>query len=257
MKARLALLLMALCTLLATSRALAQCAQWEAGPLDNGVAADGANGNVYAAISWDPDDLGPLASRLVVGGDFTNIGGVAATNIAQRDPVTGQWQPIGSGISPHVNALALFNGQLVAGCGGDNDVGTFDPTVQRWDGSAWQAMAATNTGSVDVMAVFNGSLYIGGNFMTNFVPGTSNPAYFLARWNAGANLWDAVDGAGFGSQTNTAVRALEIYNGDLYAGGWAFNVGRLARGTIGGAWSEVARQVAWGWSTISRCTTAN
>jgi hypothetical protein len=218
MKSRLALLLMLLCMLHATSEALAQCALWSAGPLDNGTAPNGANGNVYAAVSWDPDDLGPLAPRLVVGGDFTSIGGVAVTNIAQRDPATGQWAPVGSGISATVNALTVFYGELVAGCSGDNNVGTFDQTVRRWDGSAWQSLSATNTGSVLAMEEYNGALYIGGTFMTHFVPGGSNDAYFLARWDPIANLWHDVEG-GFGSQTNTAVRALAVYNGDLYAGG--------------------------------------
>jgi hypothetical protein len=219
MLTRFTITIMALCLVYGASPALAQCPDWLAGPLDNGSAANGANGNIYASISWDPDGGGPLGARLVVAGSFTSIGGVSVVNIAQRDPITGLWSPIGGGIPATVNALAVFNDQLVAGTVGDNDVGTFDQTVKVWDGSSWTALGATNTGSVFALAVYNGALYIGGTFLTNFTSGV-DPAYFVARWNPGADAWDNLSNP-FGSQTNTGVYALAEYNGDLYAGGFA------------------------------------
>jgi hypothetical protein len=245
MNARVLATFLVLNFLLPAARAHAQCASWVPGPLDNGLDPNGANNTIYAAISWDPDDTGPLAPRLVVGGTFTSIENVAALHIAQRDPATGLWSPVGTGLNMNVYSLAIYNGQLVAGGDGDNNVGTFDQTVRRWDGSAWQNFAATNTGDVLVMEVYNGSLYIGGTFMTHFVPQTSNDAFFIARWNPVANLWDAVDLAGFGSQTNTAVSALAVYGGDLYVGGWIKNASspsgsvlRISHGNAGG-WAAI------------------
>ncbi len=206
--------------LLLPALAAAQCEDWMRGPMDDGTLPNGSNGYIYDSIAWDPDGAGPLLERLVVAGNFTAIAGVAAQNIAQYDPSTAVWSPFGSGIAPTVYCLAEFNGQIVAGCDGDNNVGTFDQTVRRWTGSAWEGLSATNTGNVHDMIVYNGTLYIAGTFVTQFVTQASNPAHYIARWNAAANLWDDVEEADFGTQTNTAVRALEIYNGDLYAAGY-------------------------------------
>lgn len=212
--ANLALLL----TLLAPVDAWSQCPKWIAGPFNDASGPNGANATVYAAISWDPDNAGPLPARLVVGGDFTSIGGVPALHIAQRDPASGQWSQIGSGLLP-VYALTIFNGQLVAGGDGDNNVGTFDETVHRWDGATWQEFPATNTGNVTALEVYNGELYIGGSFMTHFTTST-NPAFYTARYNPSSNLWDVVGGNVFGTETNTNVSALAVHNGELYIGGW-------------------------------------
>ncbi len=206
--------------LLLAPLAHAQCEDWIQGPMDDGTLPNGTDGYLNDSISWDPDGAGPLLERLVVAGNFTSIGGVAAQNIAQYDPSTAVWSPFGTGIAPTVLCLGVFNGQVVAGCLGDNNVGTFDQTVRRWNGTAWESLSATNTGSVYDMTVYNGTLYIAGTFVTQFVTSASNPAHYIARWNAGANLWDDVDEADFGTQTNTAVRALQEYNGELYAAGW-------------------------------------
>jgi len=117
------------------------CESWIRGPMDDGTLPNGANDEVNVAIPWDPDGAGPLQERLVVGGQFTSIGGVAALHVAQFDPATGQWQPFGGGIGPEVLSLTIFNGQIVAGCSGDTNVGTFDNTVRRWNGSAWESLS--------------------------------------------------------------------------------------------------------------------
>lgn len=232
--------------LLLPTMAAAQCQDWIQGPMDDGTLPNGSNGSIYDSITWDPDGAGPLLLRLVVAGNFTSIGGVAAQNIPQYDPSTAQWLPFGAGISPSVLCLAVYNGQVIAGCSGDTDVGSFDQTVRRWNGTAWDSLSATNTGSVYDMLVYNGTLYIAGTFMTNFVIPTSVQAHYIARWNPSYNLWDDVDEAGFGSQTNTAVRALQEFNGELYAGGWAASSGsitgsaiRVAHGTGAALWTEI------------------
>lgn len=236
MKARMSLplgLLMALLmSLHAGIDAHAQCAAWQPGPLDDGTLVGGTNGNVYAAIAWDPDGAGSQAARLVIGGDFTSVQGVLANNIAQRDPATGTWQAFGPGIGPPVRSLTVFNGELVAGCEGDNNVGTFDVTVRRWDGGSWQDFPATNTGNVYVMEVYSGVLYIGGSFMTQFVAPGNNPAHYIAKYNPGLFKWEDVDEANFGTETNTNVRALAAYGGQLYVGGWKKNTGSITGSAI-------------------------
>ncbi|MBK9474525.1 MAG: hypothetical protein IPO18_20010 [bacterium] len=220
--------------LLLPTVAAAQCEDWIQGPMDDGTLPNGSNGNIYDSITWDPDGAGPIQERLVVAGNFTSIGGVAAQNIAQYDPSTAQWSPFGFGIPLSVYSLVVFNGQLVAGCDGDNDVGTFDQTVRRWTGTTWEGLSATNTGNVNDMIVYNGSLYIAGTFMTHFTTQASIPAHYIARWNAGANLWDDVEEADFGSQTGTAVRALAEFNGELCAAGYKLGAIHLTHGYPGG-----------------------
>ena len=77
------------------AHARAQCANsWTAFGPPCGV---GGLGPVRASCPWDPDGPGPLPERLVVAGDFTTVGNVAANNIAVWEPATGAWSPLGSG----------------------------------------------------------------------------------------------------------------------------------------------------------------
>lgn len=232
--------------LLLPALAAAQCQDWIQGPMDDGSLPNGTDGYINDSITWDPDGAGPLLERLVVGGNFNTIGGVAAQNIAQYDPSTATWSPFGTGIPPTVICLTLYNNQVMAGCVGDSDVGTFDQTVRRWNGTTWEGLSATNTGSVYDMLVYNGTLYIAGSFMTHFVASPSVQAHYIARWVPGANLWYDVYEAGFGSQTNTSVRALQEFNGELYAGGWAASAGsgtgsaiRVAHGPGTAPWTAI------------------
>jgi hypothetical protein len=133
MYARIATVLPLLLLALAPLQSLAQCEDWVQGPIDDGSLPTGSNGQIYASMRWDADGAGPLLERLVVGGDFSSIGGVPANNIAQFNPSTASWEAFGFGIAPAVFSLTVFNGQVVAGRDGDNDVGTFDATVRRMD----------------------------------------------------------------------------------------------------------------------------
>ena len=78
---------------------------------------DATGGAVRAITTYDPpaasaggpgsgaQDLGP---QLVVGGDFTMIGGTPANRVAFRDLNT-NWTAIGAGVNGSVNALAVYN----------------------------------------------------------------------------------------------------------------------------------------------------
>src|SRR5262245_60816721 len=83
--------------------AVAQCAlQW----LPQG-SYSGTDDDVRCMTMWDPDGAGPLQPRLVIGGLFTVVGAVPAIGIAVRDPATGAWSPLGSGLA-NVRALAVL-----------------------------------------------------------------------------------------------------------------------------------------------------
>ena len=240
--------ILALLVLLLPLQAMAQCESWLQGPMDDGMLPNGANDEVNVAIPWDPDGAGPLQERLVVGGQFSSIGGVAANNIAQFDAATGQWQAFGIGIAGEVLGLTVFNGQIVAGSSGDNNEGTFDTTVNRWNGSAWENLSATNTGSVYELHVYNGVLYIAGSFLTHFTIDFSGPAHYVARWVPGPDKWEPLPLANFGSFTGASARALETYNGALYVGGWKDHPTEI------GATPHIARFDGVNWSVITNGT---
>ncbi len=106
--------------------------------------------------------------------------------------------------------------------------------AQKWDaifqGSTYQG---SPVGSKD-MIEFNGDLY---------VAGTWNPALetYIAKWDG--TDWTAA-GSGFVENVGSAIYALEVFNGELYAGG-QFNI------DIGGAiYSGLAKWDGTNWSAV-------
>ena len=202
------IVVLALLFLLLPAPAPAQPGTWIAGPLVNAVA--GANGPIDASILWDRDGEGSEPDWLVVGGNFTSIAGVAANRIAARNPYTGQWQPLGNGVSTTnggVYCLTVYHGDLIVG-------GFFSPdtptglNVARWDGSAWHAMGAGFGGGVMALSVYNDEVVAGGYL--GLTGGT--PIEGAARWN-GTSWIQLGSGPGF------VVWSLGFYNGELIAGG--------------------------------------
>src|SRR5262245_22049552 len=72
------------------------------------------------------------SGNLYAGGDFTQLGGVSARNIARWDGVA--WSPLGSGFSQPYSCFALAfdgSGGLFAG-------GAFG--LAKWDGTSWTGL---------------------------------------------------------------------------------------------------------------------
>jgi hypothetical protein len=144
----------------------------------------GLSGTAYAATSWDPDGAGPLPPVLAVGGAF---------EYADTFP------------PHHVQALAVYNGQLVAGTSNA-------PCFVAWTGTTWQALGGGATpqsvccptvSGCRALAVFNGELVAGGSSTT----AGGAPVSAIARWNG--TVWQPM-GTGF-----TSVTALGVYGGQL------------------------------------------
>jgi hypothetical protein len=223
------LVLVLAASLFATPSAHAQCADWEAGPLDNGIAANGANGSVYCSTLWDPDGAGPIPAELVIGGAFTSIDGVPAHHLAIRDAYTGAWSELGGGVGTIALSLTTWNGMLVVGGTGDNYPDTPDNNVLGWNGSTWVSFnEGTSTGNVWALAVLNGELYAAGNFV--IYPTTGDPAYNIAHWNSARNLFDPV--AGPGTDPGENVNCLTTWNGSLWAGTYWHDYLGSAKGSV-------------------------
>jgi hypothetical protein len=103
--------------------------------------------------------------------------GLPAGRIAAWDGVS--WSTLGGDLTGIVRALAVYNGDLIAG-GNFSAVPEFTiaENIARWDGAAWSAMGSGTNGGVYALAVNGGSLYAGGLFT---VAG-GRSSYYVARW---------------------------------------------------------------------------
>jgi hypothetical protein len=72
---------------------------------------------------------------VIMGGDFTSIGGIAANRVARYNPTTGVWSPLGVGVGDaSVNALALTpGGELVVVGSFISAGGAARPNIARYN----------------------------------------------------------------------------------------------------------------------------
>ena len=129
--------------LFAAAPASAQCTdQWLPGE-----GLPGLNGTVYATAVYD-DGAGPA---LFVGGEFSVVGNVVASNIAKWDGR--QWQSLGSGTNDNVYALTVYNGELIAGGTFTTAGGKQANYIARLDGhSRSPPRSGTDGGSIPLSA---------------------------------------------------------------------------------------------------------
>ena len=210
----------------AAAPASAQCIdQWLPGE-----GLPGLNGDVGAVAVYD-DGTSPA---LYVGGEFSVVGNVLASNIAKWDGT--QWQPLGSGMNDEVRALTVYNGELIAG-GEFNTAGGKEANyIARWDGTSWSPLGSGVSSHVNALTVYNGELIAGGWFHT--AGGT--PAIHIARWDG--TIWSPL-GSGIQGGQYVSVSALTVYKGELIAGGNFTTAGGTAANHIarwnGQTWSPL------------------
>lgn len=154
--------------------------EWMA--LDGGVTNTLGAAAVRALVTYD--------DQLVVAGRFDAAGGAPALSVAGWDGWT--WQPFGNGLYGEVRALAVFNGDLIAG--GSAALAGPDPQqlgAARWDGfHEWHPIGSDGLhGDVMALTVHDGALIAGG------LLSTGNGPLAVARWDGctwqriGTNLW--------------------------------------------------------------------
>ena len=150
---------------------------------------------------------------LYVGGDFTNLAGIAnADYIAKWNG--SNWSALGTGTNDPVECLAINpdNGYLFIG-------GTFTlaggvPNTIRiayWNGASWVAMGAGLNGRVRALTFHaNGNLYVGGGFTDS----DSTNGDYVCIWNG--TSFKALGG----TELDNEVMSLKFDNhNNLYAGG--------------------------------------
>lgn len=178
-------------------------------------------------------------TNIYVGGSFTQIGGIVASNIARWD---GQkFYPLGNGIdAPRVsfyramvNAIAV-SGTNVFAAGWFTKAGNVAATnIARWDGASWQALGGgvgfynTNiffVSDANALAFIGNDLFVGGGFTNAGTVAANN----IARWDGAVwrSLTNSVpyDDAGTpaiatGNGVSGNIGALLARGTNLYAGG--------------------------------------
>lgn len=133
--------------------------------LNSGINSDG---RIY--------DLAVYNNNLIAGGNFSQAGEIDAEDIAVWNKsnwsACGTGITEGSGIAIRIEALSVYNGQLIAG-GMFSKAGDVPASnIARWDGSTWSALGkGVDEGLfgltfVTALQVFDGKLFVGGSFTT-------------------------------------------------------------------------------------------
>ena len=115
-----------------------------------------------------------------------------------------------------IYALAVFNGNLVAGGAFDSIDGVTAHSIAVWNGTSWTTLGAGFDGTVRALAVYNNDLYAAGAFAN----ADGNPATNIAYFHAGS--WHALAGGVGGDHSYVSgpkVNALAVYGGRLIVGG--------------------------------------
>ncbi len=197
-----------------------------------------ADGTVLGFYPWDGDGDG--VKELLVGGSFSQIGGVAANGIAVWDGE--RFSAFAASSIPSVYTFAEFQGSLYAANdsiyrwtgsqwlhitsapGGhgllvhDGNLIAYGPIeqgIKRWDGVSWYSYGSGMSDGylgddpvVDDVAVYNGELYACGNF--NEADGKQCTT--VVRWDG--TTWHSLPGA-----PEPRTSAVRVFDDKLYAGG--------------------------------------
>ena len=165
--------------------------------------------------------------ELVIGGSFTEVGGIPCNNIARR--TAAGWSPLGSGFSlGSVTAavvheiIELQNGDLIAVGAFSTAGGVPAAHAARWNGVAWSALGAgLPSPGMAMTSLANGDVVAG-----------CQPAGvgLVMRWNG--SQWTQI--GSFGSGIPSLAR---MANGDLVAGSWSSLAPAEVRRWNGSQWS--------------------
>jgi hypothetical protein len=179
-------------------------AQWKTGYESPGF-TDGA---ARCAIEFD--------GKLAIGGDFLGAGCIDSPGVVLCD--LERFYPTGRELFARynrgvVNALAVYDGSLVAAGSFHGWTGVPLSNVARWTGTEWVSLAGPYGngplygGGVDDLAIYDGDLIAVGSF-------TSSKA---TDELAGVARWDGESWLPMGSRPPEA-QALAVYDGELYCG---------------------------------------
>ncbi|MEE6263848.1 hypothetical protein [Plantactinospora sonchi] len=187
------------------------------------------------------------APGLYAGGTFTRAGGTAVDRVARWTGTV--WSGPGgapaAGPDGPVTAFTLYQGDLVVGGSFLTAGGVRVNGIARWDGSTWTPLTgpagtgvmSTPLDFVDALAVFDGDLIVGGQFLQAGGVAVNH----VARWDG--TRWYPLTGAGGTGVDVAPVSDLAVHDGVLIVAGGFSQAGGLAA-------NRIARWTGQGWSTL-------
>jgi hypothetical protein len=202
------------------------------------------DGSSWHAMGWQgrPNvqfvwDLTVYNGELIAAGSFTSAATTAANSIASWNG--SRWAALGDGFTTsgddaRVYAVCVDGEDLIASGDFELTGGTPVNNIARWNGASWIQMGdgIGVLGSYDhimSMAVYNGTLYVGGYFS---VAG-GQPANNIAYWDG--TDWNPVEEGLTGS--SPVARALALYDGGLFVGGEFTTAGGVSANNLA-RWDE-------------------
>lgn len=209
------------------------------GPVDNYAGifdAPGTNGQVLSMTVWNGD--------LIVGGFFSQIGTLAANNIARWDGV--HWYALGTGLGGGYSfgagpaAMTTYNGKLIVSGFFTTAGGITTNYIAQWDGTTWSSLGGGMTGGaftyVRALAVYQNKLYAAG-------------LYTAAGGTAASNIaaWDGVSWSTLGAGVNDTVYVETVWQNKLVVAGQFTTAGGAAANRIA-AWDGTT------WTTLGSGT---
>ncbi len=230
------------------------CARWD-NPFGGATTLNGA---VYAMTTWDPDGPGPIGEHLIVGGTFTQAGGVTVNRVARWDGDA--WHALGGGVAggsfPAVTALTTWDPDgdgplhehLIVAGGFITAGGVTVNRIARWDGAVWHSLDTGMNAEVLSLATWDPDgdgpmpkeLVAGGNF----VMAGATSAVRIARWDG--TLWRRMSNG-----MNATVQAILTWDPD---GPGPLNAMPVATGLFTTAGNSSAQRIAqWdgnGWQPL-------
>ena len=187
---------------------------------------------------------------LFLGGQFVPSKPGCCTNALLARLNSGTWDLLptpGASENSWITVLGRYDGDPIAG--GFFDLGP--SSIARWTGQEWAPLGTGIYGEAASLAVYNGSLIVGGTF---WLAGGA-PASCIAAWNGSAwsPLGDGIDGWPDPS-AQPRVSSLAVYRGDLFAAGRFLRAGGLPCNSIArwdGAWHPVESGITGGADTLT------
>lgn len=179
----------------------------------------------WTGVNWEPMDFGLQGAQidtfttyqgdLIAGGSLSVEGAEPSANIARWDGA--KWRPLGQGttqdtVAGRVHALAVYEGDLIAGGAITSAGGNPVKRIARWDGVQWQDMAGGvespyGRATVNALLVANDELIVGGAF--NRAGGLQTNG--IARWNGEA--WNPLGSLEW-------IDFLALYRSEIIAAGY-------------------------------------
>ncbi|NVO03323.1 MAG: T9SS type A sorting domain-containing protein [Bacteroidetes bacterium] len=175
--------------------------------------------------------LAVSGTNLYVGGKFTQVGGIGASNVAMWNGTA--FSALGTGVlnTGVVKSLAVSGTSLYVGGNFATAGGVTVNNIAKWSGSAWTALSTGTNNWVYALTVSGTNLYAGGQF--TLAGGIANTSY-IAKWSGTA--WSAL-----GTGLNGPAYAIESTPTAVYVGGFfttagGITVNRIAKWDLS-AWS--------------------